>query len=60
MIPPLEDADSDEMPQLPVQFPSVQNPSSTISVRTDEVEALKARIADLEARISRIEAALGG
>ena len=60
VVPPLEDADSDEMPQLPVGFPPSQNPSSTISVRTDEFDSLKARIVELEARIARIESALGG
>ena len=55
LVPELDDADSDEMPQLPIQIPA-----TAISVRPDEVELLKARVADLEARISRIEAALGG
>ena len=55
LVPALDDADSDEMPQLPVQIPA-----TLISTRTDEVELLKARIADLEARIVRIETALGG
>lgn len=55
LVPELDDADSDEMPQLPVQIPA-----TAIPVRTDELEILKSRIADLETRIARLEAALGG
>ena len=48
LVPELPDADSDEMPVLPVQIPS----------RPDDLESLRARVAELEARVAQLEAFL--
>jgi uncharacterized protein YceH (UPF0502 family) len=45
VVPILEDADADEMPVLPGQIPT----------RNDDLEWLKAKVAELEERIAHLE-----
>lgn len=49
VVPTLEDADADEMPVLPFQIPS----------RNDDLEMLRAKIAELESRIATMEHWMG-
>ncbi len=48
LVPDLPDADSDEMPVLPVQIPS----------RPEDLDSLKVRVAELESRVAQLEAFL--